>query len=350
MGTAFEVEAPVSNNTDKVQSDRLPVGSTPAADMPRPTATFRRIALLLCLGVSALGTSQAAQHALVISGLGGTAEYSEAFQRAGEQFTDGLQTLVQQKERIVHLDESATRDDILQAIETVAEAVAADASKELATTFTLVLIGHGTANAQTWQFNITGPDLTTEDLVAALNDVQASQQVVVLGASASGAALDALAQPQRLVVTATKSGGEKNAVHFPAYLAEAVASDVADYDRNEILTVAEAFRFAQSRTVAHFEEKKLLASEHARLRGERATDVALARLGSLKMASDDPVVSALLEERLVLEEAFKQLTSEKSSQPIADYYNKLETLLISIAELQQSIDKATGWSETDAES
>lgn len=319
-----------------------------SADTPKLRSAVRWLSVLLCLSCAASGSVLGAHRALVVSGLGGTAQYSEAFEQTAQQFVDGLQTLVQDKERVVFLDETATRDDILEAIKAVADAAAVEAPEAGHSVFTLVFIGHGTSNAKTWQFNIKGPDLTTEDLIAALNDVQVSQQVVVLGASASGAALDALTQPQRLVVTATKSGGEKNAVHFPAYLAQAVASDVADYDRNEILTLAEAFRFARSRTVAYYEEKKLLASEHARLRGDGATDVALARLGSLKMASDDPVVSALLEERLVLEEAFQKLTGEKSSLPVADYYNKLETLLISIARLQLSIDQATGWSETDA--
>jgi len=86
------------------------------------------------------------------------------------------------------------------------------------------------------------------------------------------------------------------------------------------------------------------------LRGEDADDIAVALLGSLRDAKDDPVVASLLEQRLTLEQRFKALRLRKSDMPVDDYYSELETLLLSIARLQQSIDKATGWSDRDASS
>ena len=174
--------------------------------------------------------------------------------------------------------------------------------------------------------------------------------MIVLADSASGAALDTLAQLGRVLVTATKSGGEINAVRFPGFLAQAMQSDVADYDRNEILTVAEAYRFAEARTREYYEQQKLLASEHSRMRGEQADNIAVALLGSLKDANDDPVVASLLDERLTLEQRFKALRARKTQMPVDEYYDELETLLLSIARLQQSIDETTGWSENDNES
>ena len=216
--------------------------------------------------------------------------------------------------------------------------------------FALVLTGHGNADKQGWRFNVAGPDLTSDDLIAALNAVPVQQQLVVLAASASGAALDSLSQLGRVLVTATKSGGEINAVRFPGFLAQAMQSEVADYDRNEILTVAEAYRFAEARTREYYEQQKLLASEHPRLRGDEADNIAIALLGSLQDANDDPVVASLLDERLTLEQRFKALRVRKPDMPVDEYYDELETLLLSIARLQQSIDEATGWSETDGNS
>lgn len=304
---------------------------------------------MLSLLALLLGTSlpaRAETHAVIVSGLGGEPDYTEAFTDAGAAYALALQTLDEDGERIVLLDETATRESILAAI----DARVASMDPQLPGTFVLILVGHGTADADTWRFNISGPDLTTEDLVASLNDVPAARQLVVLASSASGAALEALSQPQRVVVTATKSGGEINAVRFPQYLADAMATATADYDRNEILTVAEAFRFATARTERFYEEQKLLASEHARLAGDLAADIPLALLGSLRQAKDDPEVAALLEQRLVLEDAFKALKARKPEMPVADYYQELEVLLLDIARMQQSIDAVTGWSETDAES
>lgn len=288
----------------------------------------------------------AENHAVVVTGLGGNANYAEQFSNTGTAIYESLQTLDIETDRVVFLDEKATKENILDAINDVGQRIE-DPSVAF---FSLFLIGHGNADSDGWRFNIAGPDLTTNDIVSALNPLASVQQLVVLASSASGAALDTLAQPGRVVVTATKSGGEVNAVRFPEYLAEALRSAQSDVDRNEILTIAEAFRFAESRTVDYYEQQNLLAPEHARLRGDNATQIPLALLGSLKDASKEPEVAALLAERLVLESRFKTLKEAKPSMSKPDYYRDLELLLLEIARLQQSIDLATGWSENDADS
>lgn len=299
-------------------------------------------------------------YAVIVTGLGGTEEYSESFSGWSDTFQSALGSLDDDEALIINLSASAERQDILDAIALQAKAIderaalEGDQSQSELTggesTFVLMLIGHGTANSNQWRFNIKGPDLTTEDLVAALNKVNSNRQLVVLASSASGATLEALGQEGRVVITATKSGGEINAVRFPEFFAQAMLDGAADYDRNEILTVAEAYRFAEGRTREYYEREKLLASEHSRLRGEGASDIALALLGSLQNAKDDPVVTALLDERLVLEQAFNALKRRKPEMPVDDYYTELEALLISIASLQKSIDQTTGWSDDDADS
>lgn len=302
------------------------------------------LSVLLIISLPLVASAQTM--ALVVSGLGGEAKYSESFSASADAFAAALESLDSVPDRVVKFDESATREAILESIDQLTGSLEPSSDA----VFILMLVGHGTADGSTWRFNVSGPDLTTEDLVIALNAIPTTRQLIVLASSASGAALDVLAQPGRVVVTATKSGGEINAVRFPEYLAEAMNSAAADYDRNEILTIAEAYRFAESRTREYYEQQKLLASEHSRFRGDDAIDIPIALLGSLKQAKDDPVVTALLDDRLVLESEFKQLVRRKDDMSTTDYYAELETLLISIATLQQSIDAATGWSENDADS
>ena len=277
---------------------------------------------------------------VVVQGLGGTADYAAEFADAAGVVADALVSLDPAGEAVERLDESAGREAILAAIERQG---ARDAG-----TFVLVLIGHGSVDGDSWKFNVAGPDPDGDDLIGALATVRAPRQLVVLGASASGALLETLAQPGRVVVTATKSGGEINAVRFPGFLAEALDSAAADVDRNEILTVAEAFRFADARTREYYEEADLLASEHPRLLGDEAMSLPLARLGSLRLAGDDPAVLALLDTRLELERRYRELLSRKADLPTDDYYAELETLMLSIAGLQRAIDRASGWSEDDA--
>lgn len=294
----------------------------------------------MLVGMNKLALAQANTAGIVISGLGGNADYAQAFAEQGRTMADALATLTADKQQFVWLDGSTSdRQVILDAIDTQAT-LASD-------TFVLILLGHGSVDARGWRFNITGPDLSAEDLVGALAPVHAPQQLLIVATSASGALLDIMSQPGRTVVTATKSGGEINAVRFPEFLAEAMASSVADVDRNEILTIAEAWRYANQKTQEYYREHKLLASEHARLRGDNAAQLSVARLGALRDSLGDPAVAALLKKRLILEQEFHALRLRKSSLPSSDYYSRLERLLLSIARLQRSIDEATGWSDSD---
>ena len=315
-----------------------------------PKITLTAILLFTLLGAQA----QARTYGVVVAGLGGSPEYDDAFATTSRNLATGLGTLESDESLVILLDEKATRDAILDAIDTQAKRMQADLDNAEGiagdTAFVLMLTGHGNADRDGWRFNITGPDITSDDLIAALNSVPSVRQLVVLAASASGAALESMSQLGRVLVTATKSGGEINAVRFHEFLAEALQSNVADYDRNEILTIAEAYRFADARTREYYEQKKLLASEHSRLRGDLAGEFAVSLLGSLQDAKDDPLVATLLDERLELEQAFNVLRQRKPDMSVEAYYSELETLLLSIAQLQQSIDEATGWSENDEES
>ncbi len=277
---------------------------------------------------------------LVVTGLGGNEEYAEQFSEYGNTVVEALRTISSEPENFELLEgDAVSRQSIMAAIERKG-AKASD-------TFFLFLIGHGTVDSQSWRFNIPGRDITTGDIIEALNSVSASSQMVMLGTSASGAALDILSQPGRLVVTATKSGGELNVVRFPQFFAEAMASVAADTDRNEMLTLAEAWKYANDKTQAYYTDLKLLASEHARIAGDNPQQLSLARLGALRLAGDDPIVAKLLEKRLLLENEFGSLRNKKASMDTLEYYEQLEPLLVKIALLQQEIDTATGWSASN---
>ncbi len=299
-----------------------------------------RMLLATVLALFAINTVSAKTTGVVVTGLGGNEEYAEKFLSQGQVVVDALRTVSESDDDIVLIQaQQATRENILQSITTQA-ALGGDV-------FFLIMLGHGTVDAESWRFNLPGIDITTQDLVAALTDVDAPEQIVLLGASASGAVLDVLSQPGRYVVTATKSAGELNAVRFPEYLSKAMEASLADTDRNEILTLAEVYRYANEKTQGYYDEQNLLASEHARISGDQPERVAMARLGALKLANDDPEVKQLLQERLILEDAFLELKAAKPDMQTGDYYEQLEPLLISIAKLQQKIDAATGWVESN---
>lgn len=300
--------------------------------------------VILCTLMLLSFNAAAATRAIVISGLGGNVEYNQAFDEQTGVAVDALQTITASPEHVVYLQgANANRESVLDTIDALVQEVSQlKASDDAIDTFVLVMMGHGNVNRDGWKFNLSGPDLSTSDLVGALAPLEVARQVIVASTSASGALLQALSQPGRTVITATKSGGELNAVRFTEYFAEALASDAADVDRNELLSVEEAFIFANNLTVRYYEEQKLLASEHARLDGGDATSVTLATLGALRDAQDNPAVAALLDERAILESSFYEVKARKSSMTDTDYYAELEAVLIDIATLQQQIDSLIG--------
>jgi len=270
--------------------------------------------LALCVVMS---TAQSKTRAVVIAGLGGNPEYTESFNEQTESIASALETITRDAAHVTLLQGAdSNRAAFMAALASIAE----------------------DAEPLGWQFNVSGPDLSAEDLVAALAPLNAEREVVVASTSSSGALLTVLEQPGRSVITATKSAGETNAVRFSEYFAKALSSGDADVDRNELLTVKEAFTYANDQTVKYFDDQKLLAAEHARFEGADAANVTLATLGALRDAQGNPKIAALLDDRSVLEKTFYALKARKPELDAETYYQELERVLIYIATLQQSID------------
>jgi hypothetical protein len=219
----------------------------------------------------------------------------------------------------------------------------------------LLLIGHGSFDESDYKFNIPGPDITATELAALLDKIPA-QQVVIDMTSASGGALPILQKPKRIVVTATKAGTEKNATVFPRYFIEALRDPAADADKNEVITVLEAFRYAEGKTAKFYEDLKRLATEHALLEdagkgegvkaptaengeGLLAGRFALLHTGSAVAMAKDPEKQKLLKQKEALEEKIDELKYRKASMPVAEYREQLGKFLVDLAKTQEALDK-----------
>ncbi len=103
------------------------------------------------------------------------------------------------------------------------------------------------------------------ELAALLDRVKAKKQLVINTTSASGASVSSLQKPNRVVITATKSGTERNATVFARFWVEALRDPGADADKNETVTAIEAYRYADQKTTQYYERNKRIATEHATL-------------------------------------------------------------------------------------
>jgi hypothetical protein len=198
--------------------------------------------------------------------------------------------------------------------------------------------------------------MTGAELAKALNRIPARRQLVVNMTSCSGASLAALARKDRIVMTATKSGTEKNAPVFARYWVDALHDPGADTDKNGSVSALEAFRYADRKTAAYFEEEKLLATEHpvmtdtANATGVRdpkpengqgllAASFILIRQRSESGKAVSPEKQRLVTKKEELEAKIDRLKYEKAAMEESDYKHQLTALLLELARTQAEIDR-----------
>jgi hypothetical protein len=126
----------------------------------------------------------------------------------------------------------------------------------------LVLIGHGTFKTGFAKFNLQGPDVSAEQLKSWLEPIK--QPLVIVNVSAaSGPFVNSLSGDHRVIVTATRSGEEKNFAHFGAYLPKALADISADLDHDDEISLLEAVLKASADTDDFYASDDRIRTEHA---------------------------------------------------------------------------------------
>jgi hypothetical protein len=306
---------------------------------------MKPVLLLLAAALSA----PAATYYVTISGLGGEPDYDQRFKMWADDIDSSLKRAGSADANVITL-KAPTRDQIRSKFSDLSRQVKPDDA------FVLMLIGHGTYDGVDYKFNIPGPDLTGAELATLLDRVPATRQLIVNMTSSSGGSLSFLQRKNRIVITATKTGTEKNATVFARYWAEALREPAADADKNESVSALEAFHYAQRKTTESFDSQKRLATEHAILEdtgkgeGERepnaengegklAAAFPVVRLGANAAAARDPAKRALLDKKDDLEQQIDKLKYDKAALPADEYKRKLTALLLELARTQEEIDK-----------
>ncbi|MGI8566096.1 MAG: hypothetical protein ACR2LZ_06400 [Pyrinomonadaceae bacterium] len=299
-----------------------------------------------------LPTAQESSYAVIISGASGEENYAKQFAEWSESLRRALvEELNFAPEKIRMLSEKPSNGAVRATAEEVRRAF--ESLRVEATPESIVfvfLIGHGTFDGANAKFNLVGPDLPATAYDSLISALPARRVVVINTASASGEFIKPLAGKGRVIVTATKSGQERNATRFAGYFIEALTNPAADADQNKRVSVLEAFSYAAKLTDEMYKSAGRLATEHALLEDSgdgvghpslEAGDGALARTTYFNVpiatpAGGDNRAAKVLAERTRLEEEIEQLKARKSQMPVSDYEATLEKLLIELAKLNQA--------------
>jgi len=281
--------------------------------------------------------ASAAPFTFIVAGLGGEPDYEQRFREQAAAIAEAAEKAAGAPGHVVVLTgEQARRESLRKELAAFAGKVKANDSA------TVVLIGHGSYDGEEYRFNLPGTDITGSELAQLFDKIAAKQQLIVNATSASGATNDLWKRPERIVITATKSGGERTATRFAQFWAQAVTGDGADVNKDEVVTAAEAFDFANRQVGASFKSDVALATEHARMAADEDATFVVARLSDSAVSGSDPEVAALLTQRGQIEHDLAGVKERKAALSQDEYYDALEGVLVKLALLQKQIDSKQG--------
>jgi hypothetical protein len=288
---------------------------------------------LLALGLTCLVAPplHAASYTFVVSGLGGEPQYEQRFREQAAAVADAARSAGGSDVSVLS-GEKADRESLRKELRALAGKAAAEDR------VTVVLIGHGSFDGEEYRLNLPGPDITGSELGNLFDQLRAREQLIVNATSSSGAAAERWKRNGRVVITATKSGGERTATRFGEFWKQAIASAEADVNKDEVVSAAEAYEFASRKVADAFKADASLATEHARIEGTGAERFVVARFGAAAVASTDPAVNALYAQRTNLENELNAVKGRKQDLSADAYYDELEAVLVRLAMLQREID------------
>jgi hypothetical protein len=281
--------------------------------------------------------ASAAPFTFIVAGLGGEPDYEQRFREQAAAIAEAAEKAAGAPGHVVVLTgDQARRESLRKELAAFVGKVKANDST------TIVLIGHGSYDGEEYRFNLPGTDITGSELAQLFDKLAAKQQLIVNATSASGATIDLWKRPERIVITATKSGGERTATRFAQFWAQAVTGDGADVNKDEVVTAAEAFDFANRQVAASYKSDVALATEHARMAADENATFLVARISGSAVGSTNPEVAALLTQRGQIEHDLAGVKERKAALSQDEYYDALEGVLVKLALLQKQIDAKQG--------
>ena len=286
---------------------------------------------------------------LVVVGVAGSDEYGPVFSAEADQWEKIADQAGAACQVIGRIPGAASDRDQFQ------ETLAAE-PKEGSGKLWLILIGHGTFDGKEAKFNLRGPDVTATELAAWLQPFHRPLAVIDT-TSASAPFLARLSGPNRVIVTATRSGDEQNYARFGPNFVAALTDPQSDLDQDGQISLLEAFLAAADRTAEFYKTAGRLATEHPLIddngdglgtppdwfqglravkqaRDGAAADGPLAQQFVLiPSAEEQRLAPAVRAERDRLELAVARLRARKAQLAEDDYYAQLEALLLPLARL-----------------
>ena len=190
---------------------------------------------------------------ILITGASGTEEYEKTFNEWSAQWKEAADKGEAKFSEAVHTEEKNQK-------ERLAELIQAEVNENKSPLW-LVLIGHGTFDGKKAKFNLQGPDIRATELKEWLQDCK-RPLVIINCASSSSPFMNALSGKNRVIITATRSGFERNFCRLGGFLAKAIGNLEADIDKDGQTSLLEAWLAASRYSADFYKNENRLSPEH----------------------------------------------------------------------------------------
>ena len=301
------------------------------------------------------------RYALLVTGASGGDAYAQKYAKWRASFLDTLRNRFHyDPQRLIVLAEiprpgsaqseegvrPATRENVRAALGDLRKRMTKDDQ------LLVLLIGHGTSlDGEEAKFNLVGPDLSASEWSELLRPLP-GRLVFVNTTAASFPFLRKLAAKGHVVLTATDTAAQQFETVFPEFFIKAFDDPAADLDRNNRVSMWEAFTYASAGVRQWFEQKGQLPTERPLLDDTGAgigreaqnpgTDGAIARVTYLEpdvalTLPADTALAGMMRRRAELETLLEELKARKESTAPDQYDADLEKLLVEIARISAQI-------------
>ena len=322
------------------------------------------VLLELCLASMSPGAAERdGRWAILLAGVSGDAELQNLYWKEIEDLHSLLTgPLGFPKDQIVVLfDDPAKNPSLIQhksnmeGLQAACRNIAERVKKE--DLIFVFIEGHGNYDGKIYKLNLVGPDPTAESLAATLYSIPAQRFVIVNATSCSGGSLAALSQEGHVVITATKSGMERNQTHLGQYFIDSFKNNAADANKDGRVSVMEAFSYAGQKVESYYDSDGNLQTEHpvlddngdAKAQGKPSPENGEGLLAGTTFLDSGiragtnsglaPEQQALAQAALELEKQIEALKYAKGKMAEAEYEKKLEDLLLQLARIHAKLSK-----------
>jgi hypothetical protein len=259
------------------------------------------------------------------------------------------------------VSESETKPPLKTDAELLKDAITEAIAIESAEPLWIVFVGHGTFDNRTASWNLTGPDLSADELANLCREAKRPLAVIAC-ASSTSPFINALSGPNRVVVSATKDGGQVQFSRFGDAFSTAISSLDADINRDGETSLLEAWLFASRRTAEFYKTEGRLATEHSLLddngdqKGTRAESYVGDRIADnvenaaeldgqlaskwafVRSPAERLLTAEQRQQRDALELELEELRKKRDSMPEPEYLDQLEAILKPLAQIYRNAE------------